>query len=610
MREPTTDPGPLQLLDAVLRTAGEPLEVGARAYLETHLGSVLCTPKTQPGSWSISRRDDLTEQEADRLAEAAMRSGRGAYRHDFRAVRVHRDEKAAASARALNARAYTVGRHVVFGPGAYAPNTGPGLRLLAHELAHVLQQQALEDRLIQRAEADTAENPAALAALADSFLDINNLVNEALDRARANARFPASGEWILSNPKLVQRPDPPFAVLTIDFVSKTGSVRYLKETTQLSNFSFVGPRRFRATYKMGSNSGTFEGEYDPHDQVLDLDFMGSVKTSCNGRPVETQGTYVVPQAVMEGVFLELGSAATVTRGTRFVTDGLSKSPIEDWVRSLGPTKIYEVKEANSKYRGVDYGIWMAPRFATRIIAPSMKINGISVGSDKIAHFFEEGYLYWQRAFAASNPVQGDRDAEEWGRGSEIGRYGLATTGVYSNADLEANRKGFQFFKDLAANPAMTFDIRTYINPNWNEEVNPNAYQPSVGKTVWRNLLSRAWKGQAAMGSQSIPVTVQFNFREETFEVEDSDFLVHIERMTGTLTYQPKSGPAIAATIKNLRPSNRLNSDGAITGVRIDYDWSVPNGGGSGYWESRGEGVLEGAWGNGNSNSNAGKMTLK
>ena len=61
--------------------------------------------------------------------------------HDFRRVRVHHDGAAAAAARAVDAHAYTVGEHVVFGHGRYAPDSGAGRRLLAHELTHVVQQQ-------------------------------------------------------------------------------------------------------------------------------------------------------------------------------------------------------------------------------------------------------------------------------------------------------------------------------------------------------------------------------------------------------------------------------------------------------------------------------------
>ncbi len=56
---------------------------------------------------------------------------------DFAEVRVHDD----ASARDLHADAYALGNHVVFAPGRYAPDTRPGMRLLVHELAHVVQQR-------------------------------------------------------------------------------------------------------------------------------------------------------------------------------------------------------------------------------------------------------------------------------------------------------------------------------------------------------------------------------------------------------------------------------------------------------------------------------------
>jgi hypothetical protein len=59
---------------------------------------------------------------------------------DFSGVRVHTDARAAESAHAVGALAYTVGRHVVFGAGQYAPGSSAGRLLLAHELAHVVQQ--------------------------------------------------------------------------------------------------------------------------------------------------------------------------------------------------------------------------------------------------------------------------------------------------------------------------------------------------------------------------------------------------------------------------------------------------------------------------------------
>jgi len=74
------------------------------------------------------------------LDEATRADMEPRFGFDFSRVRVHADAQAAESAREVNALAYTVGRDVVFGAGQYAPGTLSGRRLLAHELAHVVQQ--------------------------------------------------------------------------------------------------------------------------------------------------------------------------------------------------------------------------------------------------------------------------------------------------------------------------------------------------------------------------------------------------------------------------------------------------------------------------------------
>jgi hypothetical protein len=91
-----------------LRSPGQPLDLPTRAYMEPRFGQ------------------------------------------DFASVRVHADDEAARSARAIGARAYSVGHHVVFGRGRFAPATSAGRRLLAHELAHVVQQDQVTVPLLQR----------------------------------------------------------------------------------------------------------------------------------------------------------------------------------------------------------------------------------------------------------------------------------------------------------------------------------------------------------------------------------------------------------------------------------------------------------------------------
>jgi hypothetical protein len=87
------------IVHEVLRSPGRPLDAATRAFMEPRFG------------------------------------------HDFGAIRVHTDTRAALSAAAVGAHAYSVGRDVVMGGGAHQPASGDGRRLLAHELAHVVQQR-------------------------------------------------------------------------------------------------------------------------------------------------------------------------------------------------------------------------------------------------------------------------------------------------------------------------------------------------------------------------------------------------------------------------------------------------------------------------------------
>jgi hypothetical protein len=86
--------------------------------------------------------------------------------HDFSGVRVHTDALAARSAGAVSAHAYTVGSHVVFASGRYAPTSREGQRLLAHELTHVVQQEGARptSSLPIQAAHDPAERAAGAAA--------------------------------------------------------------------------------------------------------------------------------------------------------------------------------------------------------------------------------------------------------------------------------------------------------------------------------------------------------------------------------------------------------------------------------------------------------------
>ncbi len=91
---------------------------------------------------------------AQALDEETRNWAESAFHSDFGQVRIHTGEQAAASASSIHARAYTVGSQIVLGAGV--PSTGPEYRrLMAHELAHVVQQ----GRAPQRPDSGAREGP-------------------------------------------------------------------------------------------------------------------------------------------------------------------------------------------------------------------------------------------------------------------------------------------------------------------------------------------------------------------------------------------------------------------------------------------------------------------
>lgn len=84
---------------------------------------------------------EVLRSPGERLDPATRAFMEPRFGHDFSEVRVHTDSRAAESARAVNALAYTVGRDVVFDEEQYSPHDRSSREIIAHELAHVVQQQ-------------------------------------------------------------------------------------------------------------------------------------------------------------------------------------------------------------------------------------------------------------------------------------------------------------------------------------------------------------------------------------------------------------------------------------------------------------------------------------
>lgn len=113
------------------------------------------TLPTFPSNASTADLNTLrgTGRPMDRSTRKFMESRLG---WDFRHVRIHNDSRAAFLARSVKSRAFTIGHNVIFGKNQYDPGTYQGKRLLAHELAHVMQQSKGQSSEIQRFSIDAS----------------------------------------------------------------------------------------------------------------------------------------------------------------------------------------------------------------------------------------------------------------------------------------------------------------------------------------------------------------------------------------------------------------------------------------------------------------------
>jgi hypothetical protein len=121
--------------------------------------------------WAATRRERTPDRDGGRpLEEAERASHERAFGHDLSSVRIHTDAGAAKFTAHLAARAATIGNDVFFGPLAYVPGTPVGRRLLAHELAHVIQQRGGDDHPGGPVDSERAATRAADEASRDGIV--------------------------------------------------------------------------------------------------------------------------------------------------------------------------------------------------------------------------------------------------------------------------------------------------------------------------------------------------------------------------------------------------------------------------------------------------------
>jgi hypothetical protein len=239
--------------------------------------------------------------------------------HDFSSVRIHTDDHAAASARDVSANAYTVGSSIVFNQGKYQPHTPIGRKLLAHELAHVVQQTRTPERLPQR----TVKNASVSSAQSADLLQTSRAGSPSLSLLPSNHTLEreaaqASNALFAGSPIAVQG---------------SGSVAVARNTPEDSTAAPASAPEVGRIIREGriADGGTFV-EIEVGDAVARL---GLEKTLPSGAEVNLQGWQRAHQ-VGPGLGAESGT------GIRYAPPEVNlqyqNSGIEQFIRDFNKNK--------------------------------------------------------------------------------------------------------------------------------------------------------------------------------------------------------------------------------------------------------------------------------
>ena len=325
---------------------------------------------------------------------------------------------------------------------------------------------------------------------------------------------------------------------------------------------------------------------------------------------EGRGKGLKGTALVDHVYKKLG--ASVTYVFQVWSDDYNKSGIEKWAESLAKSMIYRPKVEETKFKGITYHVWNdSGKGYDRVLSPNIKVTGkkkksFRIGVDKLGHFAQQGYEYWELVTRKGKTI---KEAKSYGSLTEIGKYGLGEdmpfgTGVYSFADLEANLQGYKFYKWLETSaPSSTFALKDYVSQKWNEEINVNSYHTEIVEKVWENLLAAQWKGSFTIAKddkkKKIPLICTFSETDQTAK--------------GKFKYTHTHGPVSAPFNANISyiPVGLFD----FLGIRMDITWASGDNVGRARLTSR-DGVTEtenklvGTWGWFGSYDNGGTLSLE
>ncbi len=249
------------------------------------------------------------------------------------------------------------------------------------------------------------------------------------------------------------------------------------------------------------------GEIAQHQACLDA--AGTRKSNCANAGIEREKLSYLRsnEAVAKELYKLLGD------GNIFV------SRIGQWMNS------HKFRASPSHYKtSYRESIYVAAPIDYATLSPTVKLFGVEFGTDKMDHFFQQGYKYYTTYNKAKDHNLTDEQATakaiRWGQVTERTYFGLLVSGVYSNADLYANYAGMKFYQGLTEPISIGDKTRpspvrlkygvwkvddaalrdTFLKPiltsHLNEALNPSAYSFTIFRSVRRAVKKYAcpaWK---------------------------------------------------------------------------------------------------------------------
>jgi len=242
--------------------------------------------------------------------------------------------------------------------------------------------------------------------------------------------------------------------------------------------------------------------------------------------------------VVDGIYRKIGGKHWVDKLERFAMDS-------------GAVDKLDTPPHDSIYSG-------HPLYATRAaglfgVGPTLKINNVLVGTDKLGHFLSQGRKFYRRWVRLGDESQ----AAEQSAYTERAIFGQMTTGSYSNADLVANFEGYLFYRSLfeddiiPGKPAILawdddywkmqrpFDWADHVNDYWDEALNINHFDNLLYSRMKTRLLSFCDLYHANPGLYVIHDEDTLKYRYRYLQLRDTSEL-RLDRLC-------KAGDATAAS---------------------------------------------------------------